>query len=287
MTVDDDTGELKQYTHNGLVFEVTDAGPASSRVVILLHGFPEDRQCWTALSELLVSAGYRTIAPDQRGYSPGARPVGRRSYSMGDLCSDILALADAAGADQFDVVGHDWGAGVAWNLAASAPERVRSLCALSVPHPRAFTASFAKSSQALRSWYMYFFQLPKLPERVLAARGGSMLEASLVRSGLDRQTSERYAARAADLKAMSGPINWYRAIPFDVRHPPGKVKIPTLFFWGDQEKFVTKAAAEGCERWVTGLYKYVVLPGRTHWLPTTAFREIAPVLLEHLASAGE
>lgn len=164
---------MERYRHEALTFDVTDSGPAEGRIVIALHGFPEDRQCWAQLSRSLSDAGFRTLAPDQRGYSPGARPSARRSYRVSMLAGDVLALADQAGADSFDLVGHDWGAIVAWHLAARHPDRVRSLTALSVPHPRAFVSALSASSQALHSWYMVLFQIPWLPERVLSQRGGS------------------------------------------------------------------------------------------------------------------
>ena len=198
----------------------------------------------------------------------------------------MLALADAAGADRFDVVGHDWGAVVAWELAGRHPGRVRSLCALSVPHPRAMQHALWHSGQAARSWYMAVFQIPELPERMLAARGGRQLATNLVRSGLDRETAERYAARAAHPAAMTGPLNWYRALPLDARHPLDPAAVPTLFVWGEKERFVDRTAAEACARWVTGPYRFVALAGRTHWLPTTAVAEVAPLLLEHLAGAA-
>ena len=112
---------VEQFTNDGLTFDVTDTGAPDGRAVILLHGFPEDRACWSAVGSRLAGAGYRALAPDQRGYSPGARPEGRSAYKVSSLTGDILALADAAGCDRFDVVGHDWGGGVAWDLAARHP----------------------------------------------------------------------------------------------------------------------------------------------------------------------
>lgn len=278
------TGRISSYSRDGLTFDVTDTGPEEGRPVIMLHGFPEDREEWAALTAPLTESGHRVLSPDQRGYSPGAAPAGRRAYAVSELVADVLALADKAGSDRFDVVGHDWGAVVAWNLAGRHPERVRSLCALSVPHPRAFLASLGRSSQVLRSWYMVFFQLPLLPERVLSARGGDQMRAGLVRSGLDLPTADRYARRAASPGTLTGPLNWYRALPFSAREPLGPVGVPTLFVWGDRERFVSRAAAERCAPWVSGPYRFVVLPGRTHWLPTTAADEVGPLLLEHLGA---
>ena len=277
---------IDAYRHDGFIFEVTDSGPEEGRAVILLHGFPEDRHQWSAVSSVLNGAGYRTLAPDQRGYSPGANPNQRRAYRAGTLAGDVLALADAAGARRFDVVGHDWGALVAWSLAADHRERVRSLCALSVPHPGAVRWAMTRSAQALRSSYVAFFQLPWLPERVLSRRGGRLMAAGLRRSGLDAASADRFALRAADHRDLTGPLNWYRALLLDAGRLPGPVEVPTLFVWGDRERFVSRAAAEACGRWVTGPYRFEVLAGASHWLPTTAADEISALLSAHLASAG-
>ncbi|MGH9094055.1 MAG: alpha/beta fold hydrolase, partial [Acidimicrobiales bacterium] len=128
---------MEHFPRDGLTFDVTDTGEPDGQVVVLLHGFPEDRSSWTGVIPALTGAGFRVLAPDLRGYSPGARPRGRRAYALRQSAADVLALADAAGADQLHVVGHDWGAALAWFLAARHPERVRTLSALSVPHTEA------------------------------------------------------------------------------------------------------------------------------------------------------
>lgn len=274
---------MEQYTHNGLLFDVSDTGPADGRVVVLLHGFPEDRHCWTDLTAPLVEAGYRVLAPDQRGYSPAARPAGRRAYTVDRLAGDVLALAAVAGADRFDVVGHDWGAVVAWFLAGRHPERVRSLTALSVPHTQAFLGAMLRSSQLAHSWYMAFFQIPGGPEWALRRAGEARFVAQLQRSGLDEASARRYAVRAVTPGAMTGPLNWYRAIPLSTRTRLGHVTVPTLYVWGDQDQFVTRVAAERCGRYVDGRYRFVPLAGATHWLPSGSAGEVGPLLLDHLA----
>lgn len=275
---------MEQFQHDRLVFPVTDTGPAGGRVVVALHGFPEDRHCWAPLAAALATEGYRVLAFDQRGYAPGARPRTRLAYRMGALVGDVLALLDTLGADQVDLLGHDWGAAVAWAVAAGHPARVRSLQALSVPHPAAFAEALRRGRQALHSWYMGFFQLPWLPEALLGAAGGAGFEAFLRRSGLDEPTARRYAARAADRAALAGGLAWYRAAPAAVRHPLPPVARPTCFVWGERDWFVTADAATRCGAYVTGPYRFHRLPGASHWLPTTAADQVAPLLLDHLAA---
>jgi pimeloyl-ACP methyl ester carboxylesterase len=272
------------FEHDGLTFDVSDTGPPDGRVVIALHGFPEDRHCWDPLAASLAGNGYRTLTPDQRGYSPGARPSGRRAYTLDLLAQDVLALADQAGATRFDVVGHDWGAALAWYLAGSHPDRVRTLTALSVPHLQAFLDAMTRSSQAWHSWYMAFFQIPKLPEAILARAGEERFVAQLRRSGLDEESARRYARRAATPGAMTGPLNWYRALPFEVRNRVGPATAPTLFVWGDADPFITRVAAERCAQQVSGPFRFETVVGGTHWLPTASVDDVAPLLLEHLAA---
>ncbi len=280
---------METYTHDGLTFDVSDHGPADGRVVILLHGFPEDRRCWDPLLTPLLGAGYRVLSPDQRGYSPGARPHGRRNYTLDLLAGDVLALADAAGAsaDRFDLVGHDWGAAVAWHLAGSRPDRVRSLTALSVPHSRALLDATVRGPQLVRSWYMLFFQLPWAPEAIFRLVGVDRLAARLERSGLDQPSARRYAARAATPSSIVGALNWYRALPLQRGERAEPVTVPTLYLWGRGDRFITRVAAERCGRHVVGPFRFVPIDEATHWLPSAYPVEVAPALLAHLsATAG-
>jgi pimeloyl-ACP methyl ester carboxylesterase len=195
-----------------------------------------------------------------------------------------MALADAAGADLFDVVGHDWGAAVAWHLAATRPDRVRSLTALSVPHSRALADAAVRGGQLIRSWYMLLFQLPRVPEELFRLVGVDRLATQLRRSGLDEQSARRYAARAASPSAITGPLNWYRALPLQHARPSTPLTVPTLYVWGRADRFVTRVAAERCGHHVAGPFRFVPLDGATHWLPSAFSTEVAPVLLTHLAA---
>jgi pimeloyl-ACP methyl ester carboxylesterase len=219
------------------------------------------------------------LAPDQRGYSPGARPPGRRSYTLDRLDADVLALADAAGAERFDLLGHDWGAAVAWDLAARRPDRVRSLTALSTPHPAAFREALLRG-QLLRSWYMLLFQLPALPELLIGAGGAAALE----KGGLDALSARRYAERFSPRGALTGPLNWYRAMPFGLRDPTPDVSVPVLYVWSTGDRYLGRPAAEATARHVRGPYRFEVLEGVSHWLPETAAARLAPLIVDHLGA---
>jgi pimeloyl-ACP methyl ester carboxylesterase len=281
---------MERFTNAGLGFEVTDTPAAADRgqgeVALLLHGFPEDRQSWDGVAPALAGAGYRVLAFDQRGYSPEARPQARSAYTLSQLAGDVLALADAAGTERFHLVGHDWGAALAWYVAACYPNRLLSVASLSVPHPEAFLRALISSSQVARSWYMAAFQLPRLPELALSRRGGEAMREALVRSGLDPSSAARYAARAADPAALRGPLNWYRAIPFGLRERTARCEVPTLFVWSDRDHFVSRAAAEMCGNYVTGPYRFEVLEGASHWLPEEVPDRVATLLEEHFTVAS-
>ena len=164
---------MDTYSRGDLTFDVLDEGPPGRPVVVLLHGFPQQNTSWNTVIPRLTEQGYRCLAPNQRGYSRTASPRGRWKYRTSELAADVCGLIDASGARQVHLVGHDWGAAVAWVVAAYAPERLATLTALSVPHPAGFQKAVLTSRQGLASWYMFFFQLPRIPERVLLGRDGT------------------------------------------------------------------------------------------------------------------
>jgi pimeloyl-ACP methyl ester carboxylesterase len=278
---------MERFGNAAFSFEVTDTpsagGGGTGQVAVLLHGFPEDRHSWDAVAPALAAAGYRVLAPDQRGYSPGARPAARSAYTLSQLARDVLVMADAAGVERFHLVGHDWGGALAWYVADHYPGRLISLTSLSVPHPQAFLRALASSNQAARSWYVAAFQLPRLPELALSRRGGEAMRTALVRTGLDPGSAARYAARAADPAALRGPLNWYRAIPLGLRERTGPIEVPTLFIWSDGDRFVSRTAAELCGRYVSGPYRFEALEGASHWLPEEMPDRVAALLVAHFA----
>lgn len=275
---------MEQFRRGSLVFDVQDRGQAdgSAETVILLHGFPETSASWDGVAPIVSASGFRTLAPDQRGYSPGARPEGRAAYRSDELVADVLALADAAGAQRFHVVGHDWGASVAWTTAALHADRVLSLTAVSVPHPQAFTRAMRRSVQGLKSWYMAAFQIPSLPERAMLAGGGRMLRRTLEGSGLPPALAARYVERLREPGALTAALNWYRAL---LPRPTvvGDVDVPTLYVWSTGDTFVTSTAAHECGRHVVAPYRFEVLEGVSHWVPEEAPDRLAALILAHVS----
>lgn len=272
---------LTRYEHDGLTFDVRDEGPLDGEPVVLLHGFPQDSGAWHRVAPLLHGAGLRTLAPDQRGYSPGARPRGRTAYRLSLLVGDVVALIGQAGLDSAHVVGHDWGGGVAWGLGGRASAQVRSLTVLSTPHPAAITAAMLRSDQALRSWYMGVFQLPLVPE-VLLRPGLAQL---LRRGGLPAEDAAHYAARMSERGALSSALGWYRALPFSLSAPVGRCRVPTTYVWGERDVALGRAAAERTADYVTGDYRFVPLKAG-HWLPEKRPTEVAEAVIEQVRLAS-
>jgi pimeloyl-ACP methyl ester carboxylesterase len=276
---------MDTFTRGGLVFDVRDSGPAGGEPVVLLHGFPQDSSAFDRMAPALHSAGLRTLAPDQRGYSPGARPAGRAAYRLREGVDDVLALLEAAGLESAHVVGHDWGGIVGWALAAWHPWRVRTLTALSVPHPAAMTQALGHSDQALRSSYVGFFQLPAVPEAVLLAGRGALLRRTLRRGGLPAALADHYADRMREPGALTAALNWYRALPLSGNAPVGTVRVPTLHLWGDRDAFLGRTATEATAAFVAAPYALEVLEGVDHWVPELAAERAAELVTAHVRTA--
>lgn len=268
------------------VFDALAAGPADGELVLLLHGFPQCAEEWRSQLAALGAAGYRAVAPDQRGYSPRARPEGAEHYRADHLAGDALAIGDRLGGDTFHVVGHDWGALVAWQLAGRHPERLRTLTAVSVPHPLAMAEAMMSPSgdQAARSSYLNLFRTLEVPERLLLADEGAGLRALFANTGYHhRDAMERYVGRLLEPGALTAALDWYRAIDPAVLFGLQPVVAPTLLVWSTDDPAIGREAAEACAKHVTGRYRYEVLEGVSHWIPEDAPDELNRMLLEHLA----
>jgi len=274
---------MHEFSRGGLVFDVTDAGPSDGPVVVLLHGYPENRSSWVALTPLLTAAGYRVLAPDQRGYSPRARPMRRRDYRMDELVDDVLALVDASGTRKVHLVGHDWGGGVAWGFATAYPDRLHTVSSLTTPHPRAMLKAMVTGTQAFKSWYMFMFQLPVVPELAYQPRMEPRLRATLRDTGLSDDAIDRYITPLREPGAARAAINWYRGMPLS-RPRGGSVEVPALYIYATEDRFLGRKAADLTGRYVAAPYRYEVLAGKSHWLPEEAPDVVAPLLLEHFAA---
>ena len=278
-------GDVDSFQRDGLTFDVRDAGPADGEPVILLHGFPQDSAAWDQVAPALHQAGLRTLAPDQRGCSPMARPRGRGRYRLRETTADVLALMDAAGLESAHVVGHDWGGMVAWALAAWHPDRVRTVSVLSVPHPAAMAKAMVTSDQALRSYYMFAFQLPLLPERLLLSGGGTPLRRMLRGGGLSREAAAHYVARMREPGALSAALGWYRAMPLSTRDLVGTVRVPTLHVWSTGDAFLGRAGIEDTARFVDAPYRLEIIEGVSHWLPELAADRVAELVTTHVKTS--
>ena len=278
------TPRLDHFSNGGLTFDLVDSGPLDGVPVVLLHGFPERASSWNEVSAHLHELGYRTFAPDQRGYSEGARPRGRVAYRMSKLVGDTVALIATIDAGPVHLVGHDWGATVAWSTAAEHSDLVRSLTTASVPHNAAFFRSMLSSRQVFLSYYMGLFQLPAVPELVFKRRPEAMKK-RLMDSGMTEAMVRRFQSEIVDSGALSGALNWYRALylakPTTVLR---KVAVPTTHVWSDGDKSLTRQGAELTERYVTGPYDLCVMTGVSHWIADEVPDELAAIIHARIQS---
>ncbi|MET0996000.1 MAG: alpha/beta fold hydrolase [Mycobacterium sp.] len=274
---------MEQFRRGDLVFDVIDAGPADGPVAVLLHGFPEQNTMWQPVIDRLTAQGYRCLAPLQRGYSPGARPTRRRDYRDTELGQDITTLIDASGAQRVHLVGHDWGAAVAWYFAQQWPDRLLSLTALSVPHPAAFLKALRTSRQALASWYMLFYQLPRIPEwYVQHGRGKFSVPGFLEsRSAHAPQLAQAEATAMAEPGALTAALNWYRAMFLtNPRETGRKVTVPTMYVWSDGDIMLLEKGARLCGDYVVGEYRFEPLNGVSHWILDEQPDKLSDLLLD-------
>ena len=263
----------------GLTFDVFEGGPADGEPVLLLHGFPQDHREFDLLTPRLHAAGLRTYALDQRGYSPGARPAEVSAYKLDEAVADAIAVLDALGVESAHVIGHDWGANVGWLLAAGHPDRVRTLTAVSVPHPRALGLALrVRPSQRARLSYFALFRSP-IAERVLLARDAAALRWMMAPLG---ERAALYVEAMRELGRLTGGLNWYRAISADqVRHT-AVVRVPTTYVWSDRDGVVSLTAALRTRDWVEADYQLVAMRGISHWVPEQAAGALADAALERI-----
>src|SRR4051812_15320189 len=270
-----------------LTFDALTAGPPGAPLVLLLHGFAESMHCWQAQVAALAAAGYRAIAPSQRGYSPGTRPdpTETANYHIERLMDDAMAIVAASGCGdaRFHLVGHDWGGSIAWALADRFPQRLASLTVLSRPHPNAFNRALrmADGEQARRSRHHTAFLEPDAADIVLAD-DAKWLRERLAAGGVPPEAIALHLSVLGNSDAMEAALAWYRARGA-IRGPLGIIEVPTLYIWGDADDTVGRVAAEGTKDFVSAAYRFEVLPGGSHFVADQMPKRVSELLLQQLA----
>jgi pimeloyl-ACP methyl ester carboxylesterase len=277
-----DAEELSAIRVGEFVFQARVAGPDDGEPVLLLHGFPQTSREWRAQITALADAGYRVVAPDQRGYSPGARPAGVENYKALLLAQDVLAMADVLQLPRFHLVGHDWGGSVAWVVAAIAPKRLLSLTSISTPHLDAFAAARMdpNSCQAAASSYWADFIASDAETRLLRDDAAYLRQ---VYKDLPPAHANAYLSLFSDQAMLTPTLNWYRANlgPDVVRSALGPVRVPTLYIWSDSDVAICRDGAEHTADYVKAPYRFEIIEGVSHWVPELASERVNELLLEH------
>ncbi|WP_433270481.1 alpha/beta fold hydrolase [Actinosynnema sp. CS-041913] len=264
-------------------FDAIATGPATGRKVLLLHGVPECGIEWRHQLRALAAHGYRAVAPDLRGYSPGVRPKHVDGYRLEHAVQDVREIADALGWKRFDLVGHDWGAIVAWIAAARYPLRVRTLTAVSAPHPGALAQALRTDPDQQRRWScLDHLRTPGVAERELLADNAARLRAGWP-SAIAPERVNQYVRKLTEPGALTAVLNWYRANPV-VSGTYRPVSVPTRFLWGENDQVIGPEAAQNTGRWVTGPYWFEVMADTGHFIPEEAAEETTLHLLDHLAT---
>jgi epoxide hydrolase 4 len=261
-------------------------------LVLLLHGFPQFWYQWRHQIPALVEAGFRVVAPDMRGYNLSDKLPGVRAYRVELLARDVERLILACGERTATVVGHDWGAIVAWIAAMRHPERVQRLAILNVPHPARFLEGLLSPMQLLRSSYIFFFQIPRLPEKVIRAGDFALLRSVLGRDPVQSEAFaaediERYVEAMAQPGALTATLNYYRALlrkPGETQALLQRVEAPVLVIWGERDRFLSRRLAEPPHLWVPNLVRVKRLPDASHWVAEDRPLEVNTLLLDFLRS---
>ncbi|MBW6527586.1 alpha/beta hydrolase [Sphingomonas sp. RHCKR7] len=284
---------IRAVEANGLTFEVAEAG-RGEHLALCLHGFPELHYSWRHQMPLLAALGYRVWAPNQRGYGGTSRPPAVADYTMDQIVADAAALFDASGARTLTLIAHDWGGAIAWNFAINRVRPLERLVVMNLPHPACFAAALRHWPQRRRSWYMSAFQLPWLPERVMALGDAALVRHAFRGMAVDKTRFpdaelDVYAAAARRPGALKAMIDWYRAA---ARHRDrmrfghgGRVEVPTLIVWGEEDAALGLETLDGTERYVADL-TVRRLPGVSHWVQQEAPERVEAILREWLPRGG-
>lgn len=283
--------EVRIPAFEGVHLHTVTAGPKTGPLVVLLHGFPEFWHSWRRQIPVLAEAGFRVAAPDQRGYNMSDKPSGIHAYRLDALTADVAAILDWAGRERAVVVGHDWGGAVAWRFAMDYPHRVERLVVMNAPHPVALAREMRRWPQRRRSGYMFYFQIPWLPEALfsLSPMGTARLffrKAAYRKSAFSDDDLRAFATAMAHPGAMRSMIHWYRA---GFRYPPARrvspIEAPSLLIWGVRDIALGVELTRGLEKWVPNLtVRYIQDCG--HWVQNEATDEVNAALLAFLGEPG-
>lgn len=281
--------EIQWIEANGQMFEVATAGKGK-RLALCLHGFPELHYSWRFQIPLLAEMGYRVWAPNMRGYGGSSKPDGIENYALDHLTRDVAALIDASEAEEVTLLAHDWGAIVAWAFAIAKIRPLKRLIIMNVPHPEVGRREIRHWRQLRRSWYVFFFQIPRLPEWLLTRNKGEPIKKAFSNMAVDQsnftgEALDHYANAATRPGSINAMINYYRALlrhPFDIGD--GKVETPTLMIWGEEDSALNIKCTEGTEEWVHDFTLHR-LPNVSHWVQQEAPEKVNTILRGWLEAA--
>lgn len=262
-------------------FDAIASGPEDGRPVLLLHGFPQAALAWEDQVAALGSHGYRAVAPDQRGYSPGVRPERPAEYGISELVGDVVAIADGLGWGRFHLVGHDWGGAVAWWTADAHPDRLRTLSVVSTPHPGALAHALrSDEDQQLRSRYMTEWRETSTERRMLENNADALRR--MFEWKVEPSRVDEYVRRLSEPGALTAALNWYRSGRPD--GSLGKIEVPTMYVWSTDDVAFGSTAAMETENWVSGIYRFEMLEDVSHWVLEEVPGVLSALLLEHLGA---
>lgn len=264
-----------------LEFNCRVSGKEQDELVIFLHGFPETSYMWREIMDKISSLGFYCLAPDMRGYSQGACPKGIHNYTIKKLRDDVLNMANFLKKSRFHLIGHDWGAGIGWNVVFNNKDRIISWTGLSIPHPRAFGKAIKLDrDQKKKSRYIMLFLIPWLPEFIIRMNDFKIFKRLWQNSSSDE--IENYLSVFRRKESLTSALNYYRAnIGKGKNELNGDIHVPTLFIWGKHDEAVGSFAVENNKNYIKADYTLLNLKGG-HWLIQTNYSEVERALIEHL-----
>ncbi len=283
---------LRMQHAGGIDFELAEAGAGNGpdRLALCLHGFPELNISWRDQMPLLAARGWRVWAPNLRGYGATTRPLGVDAYHLDRLCDDVAALIDVSGAKEVMIVAHDWGAIIAWSFAIRRLRPITRLVIMNVPHPYVFRRELKLWRQRRPSWYIYFFQLPWLPERALTRDNAAFIRRAFLGMAIDKSRFPRallevYAAATLRPGAATAMVNYYRSMWRTGSYfnaGDGRVDVPVLMIWGEEDTALNIHCTEGTEDYCAD-FRLERLPGVSHWVQQEAPERVNAILVDWLA----